>query len=383
MDSSDRHSDSDKLILMFQAARLFLEEKLPVSKIAPRLNISREAVYPLLAAARDHDLIHMTAPPDRQLPDAIAHAYPQGDFLAKDIHVVETDQDGGHHVAARAAEIVLELVHAVAGRHDRSRRVTLGLCPGRASLDFMVHFARLVRNATHVPRLRLVSVASGSPAESPLYAATSFFALVPRDIAPDLQIEGVRQPGCIGLFAPPIVPRKVYDEIRDLPGVTEAFGHAKDVDIVVTSMGDIEDPHDLLREFLAPLKQANVLGILKKLECLGNVAYLPFSATGPIDWETLPYRAVTLFSIPDLVKMAGSKTRHVVMIARSCGVCGLDRVRVIKPLLTVPELKVWSKVVMDVRTARGLMFGHTPKEAPVVDESDGAQRPRRGRKPRK
>ena len=90
---------------------------------------------------------------------------------------------------------------------------------------------------------------------------------------------------------------------------------------------------------------------------MASVAYLPYSQRGPVRQEGDDLRAVTLFEIQELVQRARLKNKYVVLIARKCGKCGRDRSDALRPLLTIPELKVWTTLVMDVTTARGLLDG--------------------------
>ena len=76
-------------------------------------------------------------------------------------------------------------------------------------------------------------------------------------------------------------------------------------------------------------------------------------------------RAVTLFELEDFVRMADSKNKHVVLIARQCGVCGRTRAAALRPLLTTPRLRVWSDLVMDEATARDLL-SDAPENSPIA-----------------
>ena len=49
------------------------------------------------------------------------------------------------------------------------------------------------------------------------------------------------------------------------------------------------------------------------------------------------------------------KNRHVILMARQCGICGRSRAEALRPLLTNPQLKVFSTLVMDAATARELL----------------------------
>ena len=66
-------------------------------------------------------------------------------------------------------------------------------------------------------------------------------------------------------------------------------------------------------------------------------------------------RAVTLYKLEDLVRIAGQKNKHVILIARQCGMCERTRAEALRPLLTNPSLKVFSTLVMDAATARELL----------------------------
>ena len=59
--------------------------------------------------------------------------------------------------------------------------------------------------------------------------------------------------------------------------------------------------------------------------------------------------------LEDLVRIAGQKNKHVILIARQCGMCERTRAEALRPLLTNPNLKVFSTLVMDAATAKGLL----------------------------
>jgi hypothetical protein len=42
-------------------------------------------------------------------------------------------------------------------------------------------------------------------------------------------------------------------------------------------------------------------------------------------------------------------------MARQCGICGRSRAEALRPLLTNPQLKAFSNLVMDAATARELL----------------------------
>jgi hypothetical protein len=83
---------------------------------------------------------------------------------------------------------------------------------------------------------------------------------------------------------------------------------------------------------------------------VGDVQYRPYSATGPIIADT-GVRAVTLFELSDLVRLAETPDKAVILISGPCHGCKQSRSRALLPLLAEPSLRVWTHLVTDVRTA--------------------------------
>ena len=64
---------------------------------------------------------------------------------------------------------------------------------------------------------------------------------------------------------------------------------------------------------------------------------------------------LTISELKHLVQAASQKNWHVILMARQCGICGRSRAEALRPLLTNPQLKVFSTLVMDAATARELL----------------------------
>jgi hypothetical protein len=257
--------------------------------------------------------------------------------------VVETA--GAHDnakVAAVAAELALDHLEEIV-KAKRGPVVGLGLGPGRATLDFCRAFGGLLAGYPEPVKLRLVAISAGCPANAPEYASISFFNLFPKHLVESK----------VGLFAETLVPLKEFEAIKQRAGVKEAFAARESIDLVVTSMGDVWDDDDLLSMFL--LQSDQDLGQLRAAGWIGNVQYRPYSATGPVREKPSDLRAVTLFELEDLARIAGQKNKHVILIARQCGICGRTRAEALRPLLTNPGLKVFSTLVLDGATARELL----------------------------
>lgn len=237
---------------------------------------------------------------------------------------------------------MLELIGQMPLR--RKQMVGLGLGPGRATLDFSRCFSSKLRSTLDVPKLSLHAITAGAPTRSPRYAPISFFNLFPRDYVERY----------VGLFAETILTRREFEEIKQRPGIVDAFDLRDEIDVAITSFGDISHECDLFRWFLKQSK-VNVDELIRDEGWLGNVQYRPYSQSEPIIESDTQKRVPTLFELDDFVEMASKGRRHVILLARSCGHCGQARTGALRPLLQNARLKVWSRLVIDMQTARELL----------------------------
>jgi hypothetical protein len=348
----DREQRGDDA-LVFRVAQLFLGERgagCSPSDIADQVSgefkrqppLTREAIYPLIGEAVRRGFLRLVPPVDRQLTEQVSAKYPI--LQPGALQVVQT---AGPHdnakVAVVAAELALQLLADVL-KTKRGPEVGIGLGPGRATLDFCRTFSSLLAGYSEPVKLKLVAISAGCPADEPEYASTSFFNLFPAHVVDSK----------VGLFAESLVSVKAFAEIKGRAGVSEAFAARESIDLVVTSMRDVRDEHDLLCKFLRQSSRQGVGRVLPR-DCIGNVQYRPYTAKGPVEEKPSDLRAVTLYELEDLVRIAGQKNKHVILIARQCGMCERSRAEALRPLLTNPNLKVFSTLVMDAATAKGLL----------------------------
>ena len=66
----------------------------------------------------------------------------------------------------------------------------------------------------------------------------------------------------------------------------------------------------------------------------GDVQFRPYTDSGALI-EECPVRAVTLFELDELVELARTDGKYVVLLAGPCGECGEPKVEALRPL--VPE----------------------------------------------
>ncbi|MGD0519196.1 MAG: hypothetical protein ABSA26_16795, partial [Thermoguttaceae bacterium] len=294
-----RKKNESNRVAIFMAAKYFFDG-MSAKDIAKKINqelklpkpLSRESIYPMLAEARRLKYIRLVPPLEEEMPKQIAQR-----FNCNEEHITVVRTPAKHlneFVAYKAAEIALDLIRATAAA-TKKKEIGLGLGPGRATLDFCQHLGQLLQSETNVPKLNLHAISAGCPARYPEYASSSFFNLFPRNIVENR----------IGLFAETVVRCRDFEKIKTCYGVTEAFEAKKEIDLIITSMGDFNDEHDLLSTFLvqsgAPLKT------LRDQGWIGSVQYRPYSKDGPIQENPDDMRAVTIFELDDFATMAATK----------------------------------------------------------------------------
>jgi DNA-binding transcriptional regulator LsrR (DeoR family) len=310
-----------------------------------------EAIYPLIAEAVRRGFLRLVPPVDQQLAKQVADKYPC--LQPGTLRVVQTA--GSHDnakVAVVAAELALQHLADVL-KAKGGAEAGVGLGPGRATLDFCRAFSSLLAGYAEPVKLKLVAISAGCPANQPEYASLSFFNLFPAHVVQEK----------VGLFAETLVPQEAFDKIKQRAGAREAFEARESIDLVVTSMGDVRDEHDLLSMFLRQSSRRDFARLLRQ-GCIGNVQYRPYTAKGPVAEKPGDLRAVTLYELDDLVQLAREKNKHVILIARQCGRCERTRADALRPLLTNPKLKVFSTLVLDAATATELLRVGPPTFAP-------------------
>ena len=345
--------------LVFEAAALFFvnditHEPFTVSEIYeklqarhPAVKLSRESIYPLLARAAAYGFVRFVPPVEQEIARRIKERFPK----AREVFVVNTRGPAFNEaVSAKAADVVAGLLREFkAGGRDV---VGLGLGPGRSTLDFARSLSLELQASPELPRLNLVGITAGCVPDESELAPVSFFNLFP--------LHSVQQR--IAIWAETLVPSRDFERLsKQVVGVKEAFAAKDDIQIVVTALGDAEDPHDMFSRFY----EAEGRG--SKPAMIGNIQYRPFTATGPVQEKMKDLRAVTLFEIHELVAMAKQKDRYVVLLARQCGKCKahLTHARVLRYLLEQENLRVFTHLVMDLATAEELL------SIPANNESAG------------
>jgi hypothetical protein len=314
------------------------------------IKVTREQIYPYIDVAIEQGFFSLQAPPCYALSQRINDLYRVQGTNDNRITVVNAIEETTHdHVAQEAAALALALIKNLKAVKDT---VHVGLGAGFTTLRIATYLAALLRaeQQKELPRLVLHALSTGFRVDQPLMAAVAFFSLFE---SLDLNIEYV------GLFAPAVVATQNYLSVQQEPGVAESFEARGDIDLILTSLASANDDHGALNQFLAI--HANDVTPLEREGWIGDVQYRPYSHQGPISQEA-DIRAVTLFDLPELVTLAQTPNKYVVVVAGPCTECGQTRTDALVPLLESRELKVWTHLVIDFQTANELVAHALPPD---------------------
>jgi len=316
-----------------------------------REDLTRERIYPLFWEAARRDFLFLQPPREQHLAERIADRYGVGRYFQdeKTIQVVNArGSEAFRHVTSVAADLVFSLIMELG---KKKGRVHVGMGGGFSTMMVAKRLARRVHSELACPDLVLHALSAGGfLIDAPQKAPVTYFSY----------FEGaLTKVEYVALYSETVVPSEDYERVKRNPGVQMAFERAAEIDIVITSFASVEDEHGMLRQYLEHLikagqLEADLVEKMKKAGWIGDVQFRPYRAEGPM-LEECPVRAMTLFELSDLVEMARTEDKHVVLLAGPCGECGRLKTDALEPLLTQPKLRLWSQLVTDVETASELL----------------------------
>lgn len=322
-----------------------------------RPDLTREKIYPLFWEAARRRFLLLQPPLELHLAQRVKDRYGVGQEPgdAREVQVVNArSAEAIRHVTSAGAKLILSLVEKLGKKKET---VHIGLGAGYSAMMVARSLADRVRSNRDCPNLVLHALSAGGfQVDKPQRSPITYFSYFDGALA---------KVDFVALFSHTMAPTDDYERFRQSPGAKRAFDLAAEIDIVVTSFGWAPDRHCMLRQFIEQLIEAGELEpdtIQRMIEAgwIGDVQFRPYTAQGPM-LEGYPVRAVTLFELADLVQMAGTDGKHVVLLARPCGECGTVKTEALRPLLTEPSLRLWTHLVLDVDTASDLL------KTPVVE----------------
>jgi DNA-binding transcriptional regulator LsrR (DeoR family) len=241
------------------------------------------------------------------------------------------------------------LLQAIPHSPQPKDEVHIGFAGGYAMRTVAEKLAGLLKEPTeNLPgTLVLHSLVAGFDVELPLTDPNSFFTYFSQQ-AIELQLK-MR---FVLLHAPAIVPSGRMQEILDLPGITEAHQSIRNtLDIIVTSASSFYDRHFVLHRYYAD-KSEQMLEMLKRDGCVGDMLWLPLAPTGPIDMSEYPYRTMTLVELDKLPGYIGRGTRVILALA-PCNLCDRPKTDILRTILNLKDHLI-THLVLDSRTGREL-----------------------------
>lgn len=311
------------------------------------LDVGRTRIYSLLRDARDRGLFRL------QARDADSLRRELADRLGRDprrISVVGARGEvAADQVALRGAQVALDLLQELADGWQPAtavgRLVRMGLGGGHTLRLLAEHLATMLRREAGWPPVAVHALSSGFDPLAPQNAPITFLGAF-GDVARQL----------VGLFSSGMLAPSEFEDIRNLPGVGESFALAKEIDLVITSLASARDPAGALSAFLAHGDDPRLRASREELErkgWLGDVLYEPYGPTGPIEAE-LPVRAVSVLSVADLRSWSTNPNRRVLLVVGPSE-SGRSKTDALLPVLTRPELDLWTHLVVDAPTAEGVL----------------------------
>lgn len=149
------------------------------------------------------------------------------------------------------------------------------------------------------------------------------------------------------------------EDLPESPAQVKRFVAKYGLDIILTSAGNIDDPHSALGLYY---NQESALKILERRGVEGDFMWLPVKATTPFSFEKdltapekeiLKYRPATLLNLQDIVEHV--QRRHdVVLIISPCGGCYQPKGRVLKATLDHQNPLI-THLVSDRRTVAAVL----------------------------
>lgn len=326
--------------------------------MAPRTvgatDLSREKIYPMFWEAARRNFLFLLPPRELSLAEQIAQKFNLPQY-ADDNEIVQVVNSRGRaaagHVAAAGADLVLSLIERLA-KTNGGKPVHIGLGAGFATLVVAKRLAYQVRSQMGFPDLVVHALSSGGfLADEPQKAPITYFGYF-EDSLVDVEY--------VALFSQPFVSNEEdFQTVKKSPGVARSFERAEEIDIVVTSLAEAQHDHGVLVKLLRCLIDdgtlpPDVLEQMSRADWKGDVQFRPYSSEGPM-LEKCPVRAVTLFELSDLVRLARTDGKYVVLLGGPCGECGRTKTSALLPLLAEPELRLWTHLLTDVETAGELL----------------------------
>lgn len=303
--------------------------------------LDRRAVNRLFDQARREGLIRIATRSSEENADLLCKLYRIEDTDSVQVALVRpTDPDPLALLGARAAEWLVNLIQKDAVAH-------IGWTSGKTSMYCARALADIVRYDDRLPELSLHAINSGFDPKDVSTSPTYFFGFF-RDAAVKVTE--------VGLFSAPLVYARDYNDVIKLPGVREGFEAKDEIEYVVTSCGSADSSENHRKNAIKRFGGRDLV----EQDVVGDLAFRSYSrdrflledefvSGAKIDG----LRAVSLFELSELRDRVADKSLKSMLVVgpSSSG----SKWKSVRPLLKNPNLKVWSHLIIDTRTAMDLI----------------------------
>ena len=248
-------------------------------------------------------------------------------------------------VARAAAKTLLELVQEFHDSYPDAEEVNIAMAAGLSTRTMAQALADMLAypgpDDMELPkRIAFHSLVSGHSPGSPTTSPNAYFSYFVSP--PDFVVER----RFVGLHAPAIVRTRDIPRLMQTPEIAEAFAQVPDLDIIVTSGADWNDPHGSLRSAMEQSPSSLQRLLDKGTVC--DMMWRPLSRKAPVEVQT-EMRALTLMELSDLPDFR--RTKRVLLMLGPCAQCNRSKESVLETILAQEEHLV-TNIVIDSRTAR-------------------------------
>jgi len=332
-----------------------------LQKIRGRTDITREKIYPMFWEACHRGFLLLQPPPEHHLRKKLENLFSLYKHPGEITVVNVSGENAAQHVTSAAADQIVELIERVWKEkkeqypdNPEKHEVHLGMGAGFATMLVARRLAYKIRSGTEVPRIVLHAISSGGflPNE-PYKSPSTYFSYF------DPALMNVQ---FVALFSATVVSSSDYENQKANPAIRYSFEKRDEIDIIVTSLASADHRHGLLGQYLTHLidqrlLSRNVLDKMLAAGWIGDVQFRPYSINGPLSESVCPVRAVTLFELDELVRIAKDRTngKYVVLVAGPCGECGATKKNALRPLLANENLRLWTHLIVDAKTTKELL----------------------------
>ena len=297
--------------------------------------MKRETPYKLVREAGARGFLQYIAPPDHAFERRISNHF----LWLKRVNVVRTVVP--LDVARETAAMLLRLVQEC-HKNDKDRNeVHIGFAAGLSIREVARSFATLLTYP--VPGLPETIVfhamLSGHDLGDPTTDPNNFFTFFIHP--PTLQIKT----RFVGFRAPAIVNTASMTEFMGVREIIDAREAAKELDIIVTSGSDWNDPDSSL--FRCMERSQSTLDTLRAEGTVGDMLWRPLSETSPVTTPT-ELRALTLLELNELPEFI-ERGKHVLLMLGPCAKCDRHKGAILKTILSQLQ-HIVTHVVADSRT---------------------------------